>query len=59
MMQKPLTLYGKASGSNYQQQAETLSKYFLPQFGELEKASPVDPRVLPPSSPEQLPFENH
>jgi dCTP deaminase len=57
MMQRPLTLYGKDSGSSYQQQAETLSKYFLAQFEEPKRAVPRDPRALPPAGPEQLPFE--
>lgn len=56
MIQIPLTQYGANVGSNYQQQTETLSKYFLPRREVDETESNADPRVHPPEGPMQLPF---
>ncbi|MCU1492364.1 MAG: 2-deoxycytidine 5-triphosphate deaminase [Acidimicrobiaceae bacterium] len=56
MIQAPLTQYGSNVGSNYQQQTETLSKYFLPRREADEREAHSDPRDRSPGGPIQLPF---
>jgi dCTP deaminase len=48
MLEAPAVLYGESIGSSYQQQHETLGKYFL--------RSPVSPR---PAAPQKAPPPHH
>lgn len=57
MLYPPFTIYGRDAGSHYQQQTETLSKFFLPRRSPTDAGDMVDPRLSKPPAAEQLPFD--